>query len=73
MPDLLKNVYVQYALKYNVSISRSLADRDFPLTEQELIQEFKNIVGRVPYAYELAEMSPDSEDTVRSERRHYRE
>ena len=54
------NQYQEYAKRYNCSIASAICDRDWPLTESECIQEFKDATGRAPSDAEIAEMHPNT-------------
>lgn len=62
------NQFIQYAQNYDCSVAKAIADRDWPMNQEQCIKAFKEATGQNPTADQVREMSPDSERTVNTER-----
>lgn len=65
-------IWAKYAANYNVSLAKAIADRDEPMNRQECIQAFVDSSGIAPDESQIAEMHPDSEETIQEQVDYYK-
>lgn len=68
MKTRLTDTFLEYAKNYNCSLTQAIHDRDWPMSREDCVKEFKAAAGRVPTEDEIKEMRPDSQRAIDEER-----
>jgi len=68
-----KSYDAAYSIRFNCSIAAAIADRDEPQTEADLVTRFTEAAGVAPTEAEIAEMGPDSDQSIADNAEYYRE
>lgn len=61
------------SIRFNCSIAAAIADRDEPQSEADLIARFIDAAGIAPTKSQIADMCPDSDQSIADSADFYRE